>query len=425
MHFKLSPHPRISRVPSGTSRLEVSDFAQTGAGFPTSLARVMGWVLLGLVGFAGVACSNLANVGPESSAEVEVPAPVVPPNQVVALGRLVPQGEVIQLSVPNAADSRVNQILVQESDRVEPGQIIAILQGFERRQRDLEEAQKTVEYHQALLNQMQAGDAKQAELAAQAANIARLEAQLQNEILEREAAIAGAEAALRQAESTHDRNASLANAGAISAQVLDQSRESLAQAQAQLKERQAQLSTTTETLKQQIDQERQTLAQLQEVRPVDVRVAEVELERAKIVVEQRRADLEDTRVRAPVAGQVLRINTQVGEQVNIEEGIVELGQTDQMVAIAEVYETEITRVKVGQPATLMSEYGGFDGPVRGEVEHVSLQVGQRSLAEGSSNPTTDENQRVVEVRLRIHPEDNAKVANLTNMQVRVHINTAS
>lgn len=425
MPFKITSHFRTSKAPARACRFGVAICLCVGEHQVSSLTGLAGWVLLGLVGFTSVACSNLANVGLESSAEMEIPAPVIPLNQVVALGRLVPQGEVIQLSVPNAADSRVNQVLVQESDRVQPGQIIAILQGFERRQRDLEEAQKTVEYHQALLNQMQAGDAKQAELAAQAANIARLEAQLQNEILEREAAIADAEAALRQAESTHDRNFSLANAGAISAQVLDQSRESLAQAQAQLKERQAQLSTTTETLKQQINQERQTLAQLQEVRPVDVRVAEVELERAKIVVEQRRADLEDTRVRAPVAGQVLRINTQVGEQVNIQEGIVELGQTDQMMAIAEVYETEITRVKVGQSATLMSEYGGFDGPVRGEVEHVSLQVGQRSLAEGSSNPTTDETQRVVEVRLRVHPEDNAKVANLTNMQVRVHINTAS
>jgi HlyD family secretion protein len=385
----------------------------------------MGWVLVGLVGFSGIACSDLMQAESESAAEVAVPAPVVPPNQVVALGRLVPQGEVIQLSVPNAADSRVNQVLVQEGDRVQPGQIIAILQGFERRQRDLEEAQKTVEFYQARLNQIRLGDAKQAELAAQAANIARLEAQMQNEILEREAAINSAEAALRQAESTYDRNASLAGAGAISAQVLDQSRESLERAQATLEERQAQLSTTTETLKKQIDQERQTLAQLQEVRPVDVRVAQVELERAQIAVEQRRADLEDTRVRAPVAGQVLRINTQVGEQVNIEEGIVELGQTDQMVAIAEVYETEITRVKVGQPAMLASEYGGFDGTVRGQVEHISLQVGQRSLSAGSTNPTTDENQRVVEVRIQIHPEDNAKVANLTNMQVRVHIDTAS
>lgn len=386
-----------------------------------SFRWLLRWILLGVVGVLGVGCSGLTEA--QSEPLVELEALVVPSNQVVALGRLIPQGDVIQLSVPNAADSRVNQILVEESDRVEVGQIIAILQGFERRQRDLEEAQKTVEYYQARLDQLLSGDAKNAEIAAQVANIARIEAQLQNQILEREAAIDGAEAVLKQAEDAHTRNHALAAAGAISEQELDQSRETLEQARATLEERRAQLSTTTGTLQKQIDQERETLAQLQEVRPVDVRVAEVELERSKIAVEQRRADLEDTRVRAPVAGQVLRINTQVGEGVNTEEGIVELGQTDQMFVIAEVYETEITRVKVGQPATVESEYGGFEGSIRSRVEHISLQVGQRSLSEGSNSPTTDENQRIVEVRLQIHPDDNSKVASLTNMQVRVHIDT--
>lgn len=64
------------------------------------------------------------------------------PKQVVALGKLVPRGEVIKLSVANAEDSRVNQILVNEGDRVKKDQVIAILQGFENSQRNLEEAKK-------------------------------------------------------------------------------------------------------------------------------------------------------------------------------------------------------------------------------------------------------------------------------------------
>jgi HlyD family secretion protein len=154
---------------------------------------------------------------------------------------------------------------------------------------------------------------------------------------------------------------------------------------------------------------------------VDIRVAEVELERAIIAVEQREADLDDTKVRVPIAGQILRINTRVGEQVNTQQGIVELGQTEQMYAIAEVYETEIGKVKLGQTATVTSEYGGFEGKVRGIVEHIGLQVGARQISEGSSNPTTDENTRVVEVKIRISPEDNDRVSRLTSMQVRVEI----
>ena len=58
------------------------------------------------------------------------------------MGKLIPKGEVIKLSVANAEDSRVNQILVEEGDRVKKNQVIAILQGIDRRERDLEEAEK-------------------------------------------------------------------------------------------------------------------------------------------------------------------------------------------------------------------------------------------------------------------------------------------
>ena len=95
---------------------------------------------------------------------------IKPNTQVVALGKLIPQGEVIKLSVANAEDSRVNQILVNEGDFVEKNQVIAILQGIDRRERDLEAAEKAVELAQAKLEQTRAGETKQADIAAQIAN---------------------------------------------------------------------------------------------------------------------------------------------------------------------------------------------------------------------------------------------------------------
>lgn len=343
--------------------------------------------------------------------------------RVVALGRLVPQGEVIKLSVANAQDSRVNKILVAEGDRVLENQVIAILQGFENQTRALEAAKKAVELAQAKLDQTQAGDTKQAQLAAQQANIARLESQLRNETIARQAAIASATAQYKQAQLTYRRNETLTQQGAISKQAFEQIQEQLDITQAALIESQAQLNNTQQTLRQEIIQEQENLAKLQEIRPVDVKVAEIELEQAKIAVEQRQADLEDTQVKVPVSGQILRINTRVGEQVNTQEGIVELGNTAQMYAIAEVYETDIARVKVGQPAIINSEYGGFTGKLKGTVEHLGLQVGKKELsATSSADPTQDENSRIVEVKIRINPQDSQKVAGLTNMQVRVEIN---
>ena len=364
-----------------------------------------------------------------SQAQTEIPTAentlqITPNKTVVALGRIIPEGEVIKLSVANAEDSRVNQILVKEGDWVEANQVIAILQGLERRERDLKEAQKAVEFYRAKLEQIKAGDAKQAEISAQKASIARLEAQLRNETLERKAAIASAKAQQKQAKLTYQRNQILQQEGAVNRQELDLAKEQLDIMHAALSEKEAQLNNTIQTLEQQISQEKENLARLKEVRPVDIRVAQAELERALVAVEQREADLEDTKVKVPIAGQILRINTRVGEQVNTQQGIVELGKTDRMYVLAEIYETEVTKVHIGQPAIIKSEYGGFAGEIKGTVEHIGLQVGSRQLSEDSSNPTTDKNTRVVEVKIRINSEDNQKVASLTNMQVRVNIDVA-
>jgi HlyD family secretion protein len=369
-----------------------------------------------------IAC-NADSLDRSQNAEAQTTTRIKQPKQVVALGKLTPKGEVIKLSVANAEDSRVNQILVDEGDRVKKDQVIAILQGFENSQRNLEEAEKEVELTQARLAQVQAGESKQAQLAAQQANISRLESQLRNETAERQAAIASAKAQLKQAQLTYDRNRSLQQQGAVSIQAFDQTKEGLDMAQATLNERLAQLGNTQQTLKQEITQERENLAQLQEIRPVDLKVAELEVEKATIAVAKIKADLEDTKVKVPISGQILRINTRVGEQVNTEEGIVELGRTDEMYAIAEVYETDIGKVKIGQPATVSSEYGGFTGKLKGTVEHLGLQVGTKELsATSEEDPTQDENSRIVEVKIRLNPEDSQKVSSLTNMQVRVEIN---
>ena len=379
-------------------------------------------IVLSLIVLTG-AC-NADSQAQTEDAQTQSQTQVKQLKQVVALGKLIPKGEVIKLSVANAEDSRVNQILVDEGDRVEKNQVIAILQGIDRRERDLEEAEKAVDLARAKLEQTRAGETKQAELAAQRANISRLESQLRNETLEKEAAIASAEAQLRQANLTYERNKSLQKDGAVSQQAFDEALEKLDMAKATLNERKAQLNNVSQSLEEEIKQERENLARLQEIRPVDVKVAEIELERAIIAIEQRKADLEDTKVKVPISGQILRINTRVGEQVNTQEGIAELGRTDEMYAVAEVYETDIGKVEIGQPATISSEYGGFKGKLKGKVEHLGLQVGAKELSESSQDPTQDENSRIVEVKIRINPEDSKKVAGLTNMKVRVEIDNS-
>jgi HlyD family secretion protein len=357
-----------------------------------------------------------------STVAQETATPAAPSNTVVALGNLQPQGNVIRISVANAQDSRVNQILVQEGDTVQANQVIAVLQGRDRVEQQLRDAEANVRIKRAQLLKTQQGDAKAAEMIAQQAVIAEAKAKLQTETPQRQAAIAEANATLHNAELTYQRNQSLVQEGALKQSDLDDAREALEKARVALTTRQAELANTTATLQAQLAREQANLDRLQEVRPVDVEIATAELEQALIQVEQKKAELGDTEVRVPVAGQILRINTRVGEQVNTQDGIAELGQTRQMYAIAEVYETDIVRVKAGQTVSLTSEYGGFKGELNGRVEQVAMQIGKAKLGQDKQNPSTDVNARVVEVKIRLEPQDSPKAAALTGMQVRVKIN---
>lgn len=341
------------------------------------------------------------------------------PVAVTALGRLEPAGEVIKLSVANAQDSRVNELYVREGDRVEARQLIATLQGLDQKQAELAAARQNVAVYQAKLRQVKAGEAKSAEIEAQKANIGRLQAQLRNESIEREAEIADAKAELVNAETNYNRYQNLYQDGAVSKSDLDDRQELYQRSQARLDRAEAKYNNTISTLQKQLEQERAILNKLREVRPVDLAEAQTEVDYALAKVKQIESELEDYYVRVPIAGQILKINTLVGEQVDTGQGIVELGKTSQMYAIAEVYETDVGRVKVGQPATVISEHGGFEGKLQGTVDHIGLQIKKQDILE--SDPAADKDARVVEVKVRLDPKDSDKVAGLTNLQVRVKI----
>lgn len=365
-------------------------------------------------------CAALSNSSPSPS-----PSPVAAvakPNAVITLGRLEPLGEVIKLSVPNAQDSRVDKILVREGDRVQANQVIAILQGIDRRRAELRDAQAEVALRQAELLKARQGNAKPAQIVAQTATIARLQAQLNAETRQRQAAIASAQSQLRRMDQDYSRSRQLAAEGAISQEKLDGFREGHATAIATLAEREAELQQTRSTLAASIQQETAKRAELQQVLPADVAIARAQLDKAEILVEQRLANLRDAEVRVPIAGQILKINTRVGEQVNISEGIVELAQTQQMYAVAEVSEIDIGKVFPGQAAVISSEYGGFKGSVRGKVEQIALQVGRKTTRDATGdNPASDQNERVIRVKIRINPQDSAKVSRFTAMQVRIRL----
>ena len=353
------------------------------------------------------------------SQETTVSSPVTAPiRAVTALGRIEPQGSVIKLSVANATDSRVDRLLVKEGDAVEAGQVIAILQGLDKQEAEVMEAAQNLTIQQAELAQVLAGE-KPGDIAAQAALIEQIKAQINTRTRQNQATLEREIAELDNAQAEYVRYRQLYQSGAISASELDSKQKTFETAQAGLNEAIAESDYAIATLYQQLQQEQAKLNSLMQIRPTDVQVAQAEVDYAFTQLEKAKAELGDYYVRVPVSGQILKINTQVGEQVDPDEGIVDLGQTAHMYVIAEVYETDITKVTKGQKATIRSENGGFDETLHGTVEFISPQIKKQDILD--SDPATDVDARVVEVKIQLDPNDSQKVVSLTNLKVRVSI----
>ena len=144
----------------------------------------------------------------------------------------------------------------------------------------------------------------------------------------------------------------------------------------------------------------------------DAAQLKVDVARAELGAAQ--ATLDQDTVRAPVSGQILKIHARPGERVG-PDGIAEIAQNDRMYAVAEVYETDIARVKVGQRAVIRSPT--LDPELLGTVEVIGLEVGRLQALDPDPAARTDA--RIVEVRIKL--DDSARAAALTNLQVEVAI----
>ncbi|NCQ68029.1 MAG: ABC exporter membrane fusion protein [Microcystis aeruginosa L111-01] len=391
-----------------------------------------------------------------SQATPESKATTPPISKVAALGRLEPESEVIRLDVPLPLDGdRVEQLLVKEGSKVSAGQIIAILDSRNRLQSVVKQNQEQLKVAKARLDQVRAG-AKVGEINAQKATVARfkadlegqireqkaviakLQAQLQGETATQKATIARLQAELENAKTECQRYQVLYQDGVVSSSDYDSKclqqktfQESLKEAQADLKriittyqeqiaEAQANLERTKATGIKQIQQAEATLNQVAEVRPVDIQIAQAEVDNAVANLQQAQTNLNQVYIKSPITGQILKIHTRVGEKIG-DSGLVELAQNNNMVAVAEVYQTDIEKVKLGQNAVITSQ--AFTGALKGTVSQIGLQVSRQNVF--SSQPGENLDRRVIEVKIRLNSQDSQRVAGLTNLQVKIDIQTDS
>jgi HlyD family secretion protein len=221
--------------------------------------------------------------------------------------------EATQVDVSVKITGRIVERLVKEGDRVTRGQVLVRLDDSELAA-DVKRLEAALRAAQATLRDLEKGARPQ-------------------EIEDARAAVSSAEATRTMTEREYQRTAQLFKQNLIAAQDVDRTRQAHEVAKAQ--ERSA--------------RERLALV-LEGPRPDQIDAARWQVTQAEAALAQARSRLREAIVVSPIDGMVLRKNLEVGETANPGVPILTLVDPKDVWLRAYVPETEVGRLKVGEPA---------------------------------------------------------------------------
>jgi len=335
-----------------------------------------GAVLLAAAGGAGFLWTSR---GEADRAPAPVAAPAGPVG-VGALGRVEPASRILKLGpAPSQDGARIDRLLVAEGEAVQPGQVLAEFSDAALKDAAVAGAEAQVAQARARLERIRAGG-RPSEIAAQRARIE----------------------ALRNAEDSARREAEraerLERTGAGAEAAAERARFIANRTRAERVEAEAVLET------------------LSRPRPEDVALAEAELAAAGAALARARAEAALARLTAPIAGTVIRVIARAGERAP-NEGVVEIADLSRLDVVADVYETDLPRLRLGAVAEVVvpGEATRFPATVR----EIGWQV--RRTTQAGTDPVAAVDARTVEVRLALTPDAAGALARRSNMQVQVAI----
>jgi len=353
----------------------------TAAVAPSSSGRIILFVILTIIVGVLIALiyirSRAAAISTTATESLQQPQRT----HVYSLGRLEPAGTILQLMPKSGNEGAiVEQLLVKEGDEVEAGATLAVLDNQARRVAALKESQAKLDAAQARLLQIKAG-VKTGDIEAQQAAVSLAEEQ--SKVASRE---------LFREKELQKRNATSIEMVELKQWEYDRLMLEMRRASAQL-------------------------ASLREIRDVDILVAEKDVMAAEAAVLKADADADASKLRAPVAGRVLRVHTHPGERVS-DVGILELGNVRKMQVVAEVFEADVALLKVGMDAEIKLD--SSSELLTGRIAEIGYIVARKIVL--TNDPVSDTDARVVEVRVDLNAEHLERVARLSNARVEISIN---
>ncbi len=319
--------------------------------------------------------------------EIELPKAMVETmrvTDVVGLARLLPRGDISVVAPPyGAGDARVAELLVAEGQRVEKGTPVARLDNQSVLQNAVLSAEAAVAIREATLMQTRAT--------------------VQNSRDEAQAALEQAQSQATEARVDLERTRELFSRNVATRATLDAVTAAEQQATLAVAKAEATLAR---------------FASVQVEAQPDVIVALRNLDAAKADLTRALSDQTRADVLAPISGTVLDIRVTLGQRPPAE-GIMDMGNIDQMMAEAEIYQDRVSQVQPGQPVELVATALGKT--LQGRVEFIGLTVGRQGLMSDDSAANTDA--RVVRVMVALDAPSSAVAARFTNLEVIARIDT--
>jgi HlyD family secretion protein len=339
------------------------------------------------------------------------PSSFVPLGKLMAQGRLEPAGEVIDIGA--VMGDRLMSVAVREGDPVKKGAPLASLDSQELRKLEVE----------ATENQLaEAESRREAELALAEARIAagRLaveqagthQAEIEAEALK----IPVLERSLELATKYSRRLAALAKE-ITSDQELDQSDFAVRKAKSELEAANKILAKNKHSSRIALDAAQAELNAALAAK--QVALSAVPDKSLKKKLELTRAQLDRSVLRSPCDGTILKVSVRPGELIG-PVPILQLADLERMVAVAQVYESDLKRISLGQKAAVSSR--SFPPPydekgLEGKVIRIGQLISQPSLKE--LNPLAPADRRAAEVRIELTGESSAQAKRFVHMQVDV------
>ena len=307
---------------------------------------------------------------------------VISEGDVVALGRIIPRGDVISVATPSGAgDARIAAINVTVGATVKAGDVLAVLDNLPQLQSAVASATADLRVSEATLLQTQASNAAS--------------------MREAQAALDRAEATAVVARADLARSTSLLERGVTTQADFDQIVATATEAERSVESAMATLSRYAS--------DSQTVQ-------ADIAVALANVAAASADLDTAMQNLDRAYVRAPETGTILDIKVRVGERPPADS-IIDLGDTSQMTVEAEVYQTLIGRVTIGDPVTVSAE--ALSQNLNGVVSAIGLEIGRQSIM--SDVPASNTDARVVDVIIVLDDASSTLAQRFTNLEAIVRI----